>query len=254
MDAVSNRPWGAPARRRRAGSLTIVLSLLAGCAVSGSAAAQTDAYQSLRDQMVEKQIRKRGVDASNVLEAMRAVPRHEFMPPYTRELAYSDQPVRIGSGQTISQPYIVGLMTSLLELDGSEKVLEIGTGSGYQAAVLSQVAKEVYSIEILDELGSSARSKLEELGYDNVHVKIADGYRGWPDEAPFDAIMVTAAPPRIPGPLIDQLKVGGRMVVPVGAYFQELWVITKEADGYTTRKDIPVRFVPMVGEIEKQPE
>ena len=159
----------------------------------------------------------------------------------------------IGNNQTISQPYIVALMTELLELPPHARVLEIGTGSGYQSAVLGEIAAEVYSIEILPELARAAADKLKQLGYRNVEVRAGDGYRGWPEHAPFDGIIVTAAPERIPQPLVDQLAVGGRMVIPVGGFFQELKVFTKERDGRITEKDvIPVRFVPMTGEIEKE--
>jgi protein-L-isoaspartate(D-aspartate) O-methyltransferase len=181
------------------------------------------------------------------------VPRHRFVPEGYRGDAYADSPLPIGEGQTISQPYIVALMTSLLELDGDEKVLEIGTGSGYQAAVLARLVREVYSVEILRPLGEQARTTLEELGYENVQVRVGDGYKGWPEKAPFDAIIVTAAPERIPEPLIEQLKVGGRLVIPVGNFWQNLLVITKTADGVEKRTVLPVRFVPMTGEVQKPP-
>jgi protein-L-isoaspartate(D-aspartate) O-methyltransferase len=208
----------------------------------------TDPFAEDRSQMVQRQILGRGVEAASVLNAMETVPRHFFVPETLRDRAYDDRPQTIGWGQTISQPYIVALMTELLELEGSEKVLEIGTGSGYQAAVLSRLAKEVYTIEILKELGERARGVLEDLGYDNIHYRIGDGYQGWPEEAPFDAIIVTAAPPALPQALVDQLKMGGRLVIPVGVYIQDLEVHTKTADGLEKRKVIPVRFVPMVSE------
>jgi protein-L-isoaspartate(D-aspartate) O-methyltransferase len=170
-----------------------------------------------------------------------------------RARAYADHPLPIGNQQTISQPYIVALMSELLELDGDSKVLEIGTGSGYQAAVLSRIAREVYTIEIRESLGESARELLDELGYDNVRVRIGDGYQGWPEAAPFDGIMVTAAPERVPQPLVDQLKVGGKLVVPVGRFLQDLLVVTKTGDGIRTREVAPVRFVPMIGEVERPP-
>jgi len=212
-----------------------------------------DADAGRRARMVETQIAARGVRDPRVLDAMRKVPRHRFLDAAARGEAYEDRPVPIGNNQTISQPYIVALMTELLELPPHSRVLEIGTGSGYQSAVLAEIAAEVYSIEILPELAQSAAGKLKELGYANVEVRAGDGYRGWPEHAPFDGIMVTAAPERIPQPLVEQLATGGRMVVPVGGFFQELKVFTKEKDGHLSEKDvIPVRFVPMTGEIEKE--
>lgn len=211
-----------------------------------------DSYATARAHMVATQIRARGIKDPRVLEAMGEVPRHLFVPPQVRDRAYDDSPLPIGDGQTISQPYIVALMTSLLELKPQDNVLEIGTGSGYQAAVLSHLASEVYTIEIRPDLAHEAERRLSDLGYANVHVRIGDGYGGWPAVAPFDGIVVTAAPPRIPQPLIDQLKVGGRMVVPVGSYFQDLQVITKTAHGLEKKNVIPVRFVPMTGEIQEK--
>jgi protein-L-isoaspartate(D-aspartate) O-methyltransferase len=179
---------------------------------------------------------------------MREVPRHLFVPDALRDQAYNDEPLPIGDGQTISQPYIVALMTSLLDLDGSERVLEIGTGSGYQAAVLSRLAGRVFSIEIREGLGLRARDSLQEMGFDNVDVRIGNGYLGWPEEAPFDAIIVTAAPETLPATLVAQLKLGGRMVVPVGSYIQDLVLITKTVEGLSRERVVPVRFVPMIGE------
>ena len=204
--------------------------------------------------MVESQIVARGVRDPRVLAAMRKVPRHRFVDDAQRAEAYEDHPLPIPGNQTISQPYIVALMTELLELKPDSRALEIGTGSGYQSAVLAELAKEVYTIEIVPELARLARTRLRELGYDNVTVREGDGYRGWPEHAPFDAIIVTAAPERIPQPLLDQLAPGGIMVIPVGGFFQELKVFRKSADGRVTEKDIlPVRFVPMTGEVEKTP-
>jgi protein-L-isoaspartate(D-aspartate) O-methyltransferase len=200
--------------------------------------------------MVEDQIVSRGVSDGRVLEALRRVPRHLFVPPGQRARAYADSALPIGEGQTISQPYIVALMTELLRPGAEDIVLEVGTGSGYQAAVLSLLAKHVYSIEILPSLAASAGRLLSELGYANVTVRAGDGYQGWPESAPFDGIIVTAAPPEIPAALVTQLKRGGRMVVPVGetSETQELILIEKSrtSDAITKRAVIPVRFVPMV--------
>jgi protein-L-isoaspartate(D-aspartate) O-methyltransferase len=216
--------------------------------------AQTDPFAAARATMVEEQIHRRGIDDRRLLDAFGATPRHLFVPPGEQREAYEDSPLPIGEGQTISQPYIVALMTSLLGLTGGEKVLEIGTGSGYQAAILARLASEVYTIEILAPLGRQAERVLADQGHANVNVRIGDGYAGWPEAAPFDAIIVTAAPPRIPEPLLAQLKVGGRMVIPVGSVFQDLQVITKTADGLEKRNVTPVRFVPMTGEVEKRLE
>ena len=183
-----------------------------------------------------------------VMAAMRKVPRHRFVPAPEEGLAYENRPLPIGEGQTISQPYIVALMTDLLDLKPSDRVLEVGTGSGYQAAILAEIVARVYTIEIVEPLGKRAAKVLGELGYRNVEARIGDGYGGWPAAAPFDAIIVTAAPPEIPQPLIDQLKAGGRMVIPVGGTFagQDLLLVHKEADGRTTtRRTLPVRFVPL---------
>ncbi len=207
-----------------------------------------DDFSHARLQMVKTQIEARGVTDPRVLEAMRTVKRHLFVPKEFRALSYADRPLPIGEGQTISQPYIVALMTELLRLTGKEKVLEVGTGSGYQAAVLGELAKEVYSIEIIPSLAEHAKKLLAKLGYDNVTVTCGDGYIGWKEHAPFDAIIITCAPPKIPQPLLDQLAEGGRMVVPVGTDWQELVLIEKQ-DGKIHRKNIiPVRFVPMTGD------
>jgi len=205
-------------------------------------------FKAMREKMVESQIKARGVKDIHVLSAMLKVERHLFVPKELQNSAYSDQPLPIGEGQTISQPYIVAIMTELLELKGGERVLEVGTGSAYQAAILAELAKEVYTIEIIEKLASSAQKLLLELGYQNVNVKTGDGYLGWPEVAPFDAIIVTAAPDHIPGPLLDQLKEEGRMVVPVGTYSQKLKKITKRSGKIETTDVIPVIFVPMTGE------
>lgn len=202
----------------------------------------------MRERMVETQIKSRGVKDERVLSAMRKVERHRFVPEPYVSLAYSDQPLPIGEGQTISQPYIVALMTELLELKGGEKVLEVGTGSGYQAAILAELAKEVYTIEIIETLATSAKRLLLELGYQNIQVRTGDGYLGWPEAAPFDAILVTCAPDHIPKPLIEQLKEGGRLVLPVGTHSQELKKVVKRSGGVETKDIIPVIFVPMTGE------
>ncbi len=198
--------------------------------------------------MVKNQIQSRGITSSLVLDAMRKVERHHFVPRAYRSEAYADHPLPIGNGQTISQPYIVALMSELCELSGSEKVLEIGTGSGYQAAVLSLLAKEVYSIEIVPGLGKAAEKLLAQRGYSNVTVRIGDGYRGWPEKAPFDVIILTASPPKIPQALVDQLDEGGILVAPEGDYVQQL-VKLKKRRGKINKDTITyVRFVPMVHE------
>jgi protein-L-isoaspartate(D-aspartate) O-methyltransferase len=198
--------------------------------------------------MVNEQIGGRGLRDPAVIEAMRDVPRHEFVPRELEARAYEDRPLPIGYGQTISQPYIVAFMSEALELRGGERVLEIGTGSGYQAAVLARLAGEVYSIEIVPELAESARATLQRLGCERVHVRTGDGYRGWPEAAPFDAIILTAAPEHVPQPLLDQLAVGGRMVLPLGEHDQDLVRLRKTAEGIARETLIPVRFVPMTGE------
>ena len=213
--------------------------------------ASADNYQIERDRMIKTQIRSRGVKDKNVLAAMQAVPRHEFVLAEYNTEAYADYPLPIGYQQTISQPYIVAYMTELMDVDAASTVLEVGTGSGYQAAVLAHIVKDVYSIEIIPELAERARKTLTRLGYTNVNVKTGDGYLGWPEHAPYDAIIVTAAADTIPQPLIQQLKKGGRMVMPVaaGIGYQMLEVITKDRQGVVKESDtIPVRFVPLVRE------
>ncbi len=208
----------------------------------------------LRDQMVERQIIARGVQDSAVIRAMRTVPRDAFVPEADRANAYRDEARSIGYGQTISQPYIVAFMTEQLHVKPGDRVLEIGTGSGYQAAVLARIVDTLYTIEIIGELARHARETLKKLGYDNVIVRHGDGYAGWPEKAPFDAIVVTAAPPSIPPLLLEQLKEGGRMVIPVGEYVQELNVITKDRHGLHMESVLPVRFVPMTGKIQQKKE
>ena len=207
-------------------------------------------WSGKRTQMVLMDLMPRGIWSPSVLKVMKRVPRHEFVPKHIRKLAYADRPLPIGEGQTISQPYVVAWMSQLLEIKKGMKVLEIGTGSGYQAAVLGELADEVYSIEILEPLAERSREDLRRLGYRNVHLRQGDGYQGWPEEAPFDAIIVTAAPDHVPQPLIDQLAIGGRMVVPVGEGNQELLLLTRSDAGVERRRLIGVRFVPMVGEAD----
>lgn len=211
-----------------------------------NAVAQNDKWLALRAQMVETQLRARDVRSEAVLTAMARVPRHLFVPAEMQAHSYDDRPLPIGHGQTISQPYIVAYMTEVLELEPGHKVLEIGTGSGYQAAVLAEIVKHVHSIELVPGLAEEARRALAKAGYANVTVRTGNGYLGWPDLAPFDRIIVTAAPPDIPQALVDQLAIGGVMVVPVGTTEQEIVIIAKTTAGVTRRRTIPVRFVPMV--------
>jgi protein-L-isoaspartate(D-aspartate) O-methyltransferase len=206
-------------------------------------------YEKMRLSMVEDQIKKRGVKDERVLNAMRHVPRHEFVPDHLKKYAYADEPLPIGEDQTISQPYIVAYMTEYLRLQENDKVLEIGTGSGYQAAVLAEIADSVFTIEIVDVLAEKAEKTLERLGYNNVLVKRGDGYAGWPEHAPFDAIIITAAPTKIPEPLKEQLKIGGYMILPLGDYSQELVLLEKNKNDFERKSLLPVRFVPMTGEI-----
>ena len=207
----------------------------------------------LREQMVREQLEARDIRNARVLAAMRKIERHKFVPQGIIDSAYDDSALPIGLGQTISQPYIVAYMTEALALRGDERVLEVGTGSGYQAAVLAEIAKEVYTIEIVPELAEQARSLLDSLAYKNIHIKAGDSYMGWLEYAPFDAITVTAAPDHVPQPLIDQLKPGGRMIIPVGHGEQDLLLIEKNESGITRRSTIPVRFVPMTGKALQGP-
>ena len=221
--------------------------LIALLVVVVPAAAQD--YGLQRRAMVDEQIRQRGIREREVLKAMEQVPRHLFVPESVRPKAYEDAALAIGPGRAIYQPYVVALMTSLLDLDRGDKVLEVGTGTGYHAAILSRIARQVYSIEIDSNAAAQASKRLSGLGYPNVFVRHGDGYQGWVEEAPFDAILLSVAPPRVPKPLIDQLRVGGKMVVPVGGFFQDLLVITKTADGLEKRTVIPVRVAPMAGKV-----
>jgi protein-L-isoaspartate(D-aspartate) O-methyltransferase len=206
-----------------------------------------------RLQMVSKQIEGRGVRDARVLEAMRKVPRHRFIPESQGAYAYEDRPLPIGHRQTISQPYIVALMSELARVKPGDKVLEVGTGSGYQAAVLAEMGVKVFSIEIIEPLAKQAKATLDELGYGKrVTVRRGDGYAGWPEHAPFDAVIVTAAPPKIPEPLKQQLKVGGHLVIPVGKHYQSLLRVTRTKEGFREESVIPVRFVPMTGKAQEK--
>ena len=203
-----------------------------------------------RMSMVDRQIRRRGVTDQDVLAAMERVPRHAFVPTAYQNQAYDDRPLPIGYGQTISQPYIVALMTELLQLNNTDRVLEVGTGSGYQAAILAEVVAEVYTVEIIEPLAAEAHERLERLGYDNVHTLQADGYYGWEEHAPYDAIIVTCAPDHIPQPLVQQLKDGGKLVIPVGppGGYQSLWEVTREGEAIKKREVTGVLFVPLTGQ------
>ena len=219
-------------------------------ATSGPAAA-ADAFAKRRAEMVEAQLRSRDIVDARVLAAMGRVPRHRFVGAGEAAHAYEDRPLPIGEGQTISQPYIVALMTQLAEVEPGDRVLDVGTGSGYQAAVLAEVGARVWSVEIVPELAAEAKGRLRDAGYAAaVEVRAGDGYRGWPEHAPFAAVIVAAAAPRVPEPLFEQLAPGGKLVLPVGEGVQELLVITKQPDGTTTRQTVaPVMFVPMTGEV-----
>ena len=222
--------------------ILLVIILLSATAF----AQEIDTFDTKRQEMINHQIKNRGITDGRVLEAMEKVKRHFFVPDALRAMAYEDRPLPIGYGQTISQPYIVAYMTQEARLRPDDRILEIGTGSGYQAAILAEIVKEVYTIEIIKPLAYSTRSRLWDMGYQNILVKWGDGYKGWTEHAPFDAIIVTAAPSQIPENLIDQLKIGGRMVIPVGSFVQELYLITRTESGFDKKPLLPVRFVPMV--------
>jgi len=253
-----------PRAMRRGAIWCLVLQAVAAagtaCWAAGDEAPDEQAYTRRREQMVQEQLAaspdgRPPITDGRVLAAMRAVPRHRFVPPALRGVAYADGPLPIGEAQTISQPYIVALMTQLGDVQADERALEVGTGSGYQAAVLAELAREVYTIEILEPLAHRAEATLRELGVANVHVRTGDGFLGWPEAAPFDAILVTAAAPRVPPPLVEQLAPGGRLVMPEGEAFQRLVVYTKTAQGLVREAVIPVRFVPMVGRVrDPEPE
>jgi protein-L-isoaspartate(D-aspartate) O-methyltransferase len=228
-------------------ALLAAVFLMAGPALGVE---ESDRYIQARERMVRSQIAARGVKDSRVLAAMRSVPRHMFVPDRYQEQSYEDYPLPIGLGQTISQPYIVAFMTELLKLGPDDRVFELGTGSGYQAAVASRVAGTIYTMEIYEALADAATQRLTSLGYSNVHVRGGDGYFGWKEAAPFDAIIVTAAADHIPPPLIEQLKSGGRLIIPLGSpfSFQQLVLVTKDSNGKVSERPIiPVRFVPLLG-------
>ena len=230
------------------GPLGCVAEHVTGVSGAPGLAAAADTWADLRLRMVERQLRGRDIEDPRVLAAMATVPRHQFIPASQQVWAHDDRPLPIGYRQTISQPYIVAYMTQALALPPEATVLEIGTGSGYQAAVLAELAYEVYTIEIVPELAARAEATLEALGYQNVHVRHGDGYQGWPEHAPFDGIIVTAAPDHVPSPLVDQLAVNARLVIPVGGLRQEMTILTKTDNGVVERTTIPVLFVPMTGE------
>ena len=229
----------------------LLVGLLAATGCNHSAAPQSGEFATERQRMVQEQLMPRAIHDERVLGAMAKVPREEFVPPEIRSASYTDQPLPIGLGQTISQPFIVAFMTEQLRPSPKDRILEIGTGSGYQAAILAELVAEVYSIEIVEPLAKSAEATLQRLGYKNVHVKTGDGYKGWPEAAPFDAIIVTCAPEHVPQALTDQLKEGGRMVIPVGpSGVQQLYRLEKR-NGQLIQSAVElVRFVPMTGEAE----
>jgi protein-L-isoaspartate(D-aspartate) O-methyltransferase len=231
----NNTPW-------------LIFALLAGAACGRDDAPVVDLAPK-RERMVKEQLMPRGIQEERVLAAMNKVPREEFVPEHLRAVSYADQPLPIGYDQTISQPFIVAFMTEQLRPQSQDRVLEIGTGSGYQAAILAELVADVYSIEIIEPLAKTAEATLQRLGYKNVHVKVGDGYKGWPEHAPFDIVIVTCAPDHVPQALVEQLKEGGRMIIPVGGRGgQELYLLEKENGKLRQRGVSPVRFVPMTGE------
>jgi protein-L-isoaspartate(D-aspartate) O-methyltransferase len=230
--------------------LAVAVLAASGC---GQKAPAPSEFAAQRQRMVERQLITRGINDQRVLTAMAKVPREEFVAPDSRGASYEDGPLPIGYAQTISQPYMVAFMTEQLRLKPNDRVLEVGTGSGYQAAILAELVSEIYSIEIVEPLAKIAETTLQRLGYKNVHLKIGDGYKGWPEMAPFDAIIVTCAPDKVPQPLVDQLKDDGRMVIPVGDRFaQQLYLLEKKNGQLKQSTTLPVRFVPMEGEVPKQ--
>ena len=236
--------------RRLAQSLAIAAIAVVGC---GQRPTPVSDFAAERERMVQQQLRTRDIKDERVLAAMAKVPREEFVPADSRAATYEDGPLPIGYDQTISQPYIVAFMTEQLRLSPTDRVLEIGTGSGYQAAILAELAGEVYTIELVEPLAKNAEATLQRLGYKNVHVKTGDGYKGWPEHAPFDAIIVTCAPDKVPQLLTDQLKESGRMIIPVGDRFaQQLYLLEKKNGQLKESVTLPVRFVPMAGEAQKR--
>ena len=226
--------------------LLFIAIATAGC---GQQAPTVADFAAQRQRMVDQQLKPRGINDERVIAAMAKVPREEFIPVDARTDAYEDGPLPIGHGQTISQPCIVAFMTEQLRLDPGDRILEIGSGSGYQAAILAELVSDVYTIEIVEPLAKTAEAALQRLGYKNVHIKVGDGYQGWPEEAPFDAVIVTCAPEKVPQPLVDQLKDGGRMVIPVGERFaQQLYLLEKKNGRLKESVTLPVRFVPMIRE------
>jgi protein-L-isoaspartate(D-aspartate) O-methyltransferase len=236
---------------RIAAQFLLLAALLAtGCDQRGHTTAD---FAAQRQQMIEQQLKPRGIKDERVLAAMGKVPREEFVPLNARLDAYADRPLSIGYDQTISQPYVVAFMTEQLRSQPTDRVLEIGSGSGYQAAILAELVANVYTVEIVEPLAKTAEVTLDRLGYKNVHINVGDGYRGWPEEAPFDAIVVTCAPEKVPPPLIDQLKDGGRMVIPVGERFaQQLYLLEKRNGQLKQSATLPVRFVPMMRDRQKK--
>ena len=230
---------------------SLILAAIAASGCGQNASSVLD-FAAQRQQMVQRQLQTRGINDARVLAAMAKVPREEFVAPESRAASYEDGPLPIGYGQTISQPYIVAFMTEQLRPKPNDRVLEVGTGSGYQAAILAELVSEVYSIEIVEPLAKNAEATLQRLGYKNVHLKIGDGYKGWPEKGPFDAIIVTCAPDKVPQPLVDQLKDDGRMVIPVGDRFaQQLYLLEKKNGQLKQSATLPVRFVPMTSEAAK---
>lgn len=226
-----------------------------GAAAAARPLADSANHQKERERLVSHYVEPAGVKGPAVLAAMRKVPRHLFVPPGGQAEAYADHPLPIGEGQTISQPSLVAFMTEILRVGREDRVLEIGTGSGYQAAILGELVRDVFTIEIVRPLGEEAARRLQQLGYANIHVRVGDGFQGWPEQAPFDAIIVTCAPESVPQPLIDQLKPGGRMCIPVGPHLgaQDLYLLVKRTDGTMERKSVlSVRFVPMTGQAKQR--
>ncbi len=238
---------------RLAFCLAVGLAMLAGLCTRGEEPPAPDPTARARNRMVERHLVERGIKDPRVLDAFRTVPRHKFLPPKTRRQAYDDESIPIGEGQTITPPFDVAFMTEVLQPKPTDKVYEVGTGSGYQAAILSRLVKDVYSVEIHEPLGRRAAEVLKSLGYTNVHTRIGDGYAGWSEEAPFDAIIVTCAPQKVPQPLIDQLKDGGRMVIPLGGRFDQVVHLMIKRNGKMIDRELrPTLFVPMTGRAQRE--